>query len=250
MWAGYKILSFQSFFFGNLGGFSHIILVSAAPLETFGFILAPHLSSPDISRASCYPTWHILCDVCSVVHHLEFIFLNGVCAQVMSSVLGDFLSFFLFFVNFHYFTVILDFEYCSFCIFHRTHGLWLLLGTFQDMEVGSCLMRWGAGDTHRLWGLHTPAAPWGWWFSNPLGSWAWSELPGWLSVVSSVPTAGVFLHSWPLILIPGLKPLEILLPVNLVGIIMMKTGSKESKRHRLCSWQYPKGAGSVEEITF
>ena len=146
MWAGYKILSFQSFFFGNLGGFSHIILVSAAPLETFGFILAPHLSSPDISRASCYPRWHILCDVCSVVHHLEFIFLNGVCAQVMSSVLGDFLSFFLFFVNFHYFTVILDFEYCSFCIFHRTHGLWLLLGTFQDMEVGSCLMRWGAGD--------------------------------------------------------------------------------------------------------
>ena len=70
------------------------------------------------------------------MQHLEFIFLNCLYTHVMSSVLGDFLTFFAFFAGeggFPLFYCPSWFWKLQFLHFHRTHGLWLLLCTFQDM---------------------------------------------------------------------------------------------------------------------
>lgn len=124
MWAGYKILSFQSFFFWDSGGFLHIILVSAAPLETFGFVLAPRLSSPDISRALLLPqvTYALWCAFCCAAFRIHFPeWLMYPCDVFSPRRFPYFLCFFWGgegeWWDFHYFTVLLDFENCSFCIF-------------------------------------------------------------------------------------------------------------------------------------
>ena len=124
---------------------------------------------------------------------------------MISSVPGDFLTFFL--VNFHYFTVLplLILKIAAFAFSQNTQTLAFIVH-FSGHGGGKCLMTWGPG-AHAVSGatqacrfprLAALRCHW----DPALGVFCLGGLV-WLL---AVPTAGILLHSWPLTLVPGPEP--------------------------------------------
>lgn len=126
-------------------------------------------------------------------------------AHVISSVLGDSLTFFFGEFPLFYCPSSLDFKSCKLLNFHRTRKLCFYCTLFRALRW-EVLDDVGARGTRSLRGHTGLPLPQACGSQMPLGPSLGAFCLGGLLWLLAVPTAGILLHSWSLTLVPGPEP--------------------------------------------